>query len=179
MPPAQAEGGRWSRPPAFPSGSGLVSTVDDYHTYLRMLLNHGTHEGERILPQPAVELMTTNRLTPEQKAARTALARDNEHLSFGQGQHGGWGFGMAVRAYRSDYAPLGQFGWDGGTGTTAYADPHNQLTGILLTQVGLSTPDPASSSTTSGPPSTRQSTTDAEPAQASPSAGPTQPTINC
>ncbi|MFI1198816.1 serine hydrolase domain-containing protein [Streptomyces sp. NPDC020883] len=140
----EAEGGRWSRPPAFQSGGGgLVSTVDDYHAYLRMLLNHGTHEGGRILSRPAVELMTTNRLTPEQNAARTALARDNVHLSFGQGQHGGWGLGMAVRAYRSDYAPLGQFGWDGGTGTTAYADPHNQLTGILCTQVGLSTPDPA------------------------------------
>ncbi|MFE6856954.1 serine hydrolase, partial [Streptomyces sp. NPDC057674] len=35
----------------------------------------------------------------------------------------------------------GQYGWFGGTGTTAYADPANQLTGILLTQVGLSTPD--------------------------------------
>ncbi|MFD7322029.1 hypothetical protein ACFV9D_13255 [Streptomyces sp. NPDC059875] len=30
---------------------------------------------------------------------------------------------------------------DGGTGTTAYADPDNQLTGILLTQVGMSTAD--------------------------------------
>jgi CubicO group peptidase (beta-lactamase class C family) len=40
-----------------------------------------------------------------------------------------------------DYAPIGQFGWDGGTGTTAYADPTNQLTGILLTQTGMSTLD--------------------------------------
>jgi CubicO group peptidase (beta-lactamase class C family) len=140
----EAEGGRWSRPSAFPSGAGgLVSTVDDYHAYFRMLLNHGTHNGERILSRPAAELMTTNRLTPEQNAARTALARDNVHLSFGQGQQGGWGLGMAVRTYRGDYAPVGQFGWDGGTGTSAYADPHNQLTGVLLTQIGLSTPAPA------------------------------------
>ncbi|BCJ38568.1 hypothetical protein Athai_60710 [Actinocatenispora thailandica] len=87
--------------------------------------------------------MTTNRLTPEQNAARTALARDNVHLSFGQGQHGGWGFGMGVRLDRGDYAPLGQFGWDGGTGTSAYADRQNDLTGVLLTQVGLCCPDPA------------------------------------
>ncbi|MGW7090832.1 hypothetical protein [Streptomyces sp. NPDC054874] len=40
-----------------------------------------------------------------------------------------------------DYAPIGRFGWFGGTGTTAYADRTNQLTGVLLTQVGLSTPD--------------------------------------
>ncbi|MFB4279764.1 serine hydrolase domain-containing protein [Nonomuraea sp. MTCD27] len=140
----EAEGGRHSRPPAFQGGGGgLNSTADDYHAYFRMLLNGGTHQGRRILSRPAVELMTTNRLTPEQNAARNALATDNVHVSFGQGQHGGWGMGMAVRTYRGDYAPVGQFGWDGGSGTSTYADPANQLTGILLTQVGLSVPDPA------------------------------------
>ncbi|MEU6741469.1 serine hydrolase domain-containing protein [Streptosporangium sandarakinum] len=138
----EAEGGRWSRPPAFPGGGGgLVSTADDYHAYFRMLLNGGMHGGERILSRPAVELMTTDRLTPEQNAARKAMATENVHISHGQGQHGGWGFGMAVRTYRGDYAPIGQFGWDGGSGTASYADPVNRLTGILLTQVGASTPD--------------------------------------
>ncbi|MFE6056286.1 serine hydrolase domain-containing protein [Kitasatospora sp. NPDC056446] len=133
--------GRWSKPPAFEGGGGgLASTVDDFHAYFRMLLNGGTHGGERILSRPAVRLMTTNRLTPEQTAARTALARDNVHLSYGQGQHGGWGLGMAVRTYLGDYAPVGQFGWDGGSGTSTYADPHHGLTGILLTQVGLTVP---------------------------------------
>ncbi|MFF4289977.1 serine hydrolase domain-containing protein [Streptomyces sp. NPDC001633] len=140
----EAAGGQYSRPPAFQSGGGgLVSTVDDYHAYFRMLLNGGMHGSERILSRPAVELMTTNCLTPEQNAARSAMARDHVHLSFGQGQHGGWGFGMAVRTYRGDYAPIGQFGWDGGTGTSSYADPHHRLTGTLLTQVGMSTPDSA------------------------------------
>ncbi|MFI6485792.1 serine hydrolase domain-containing protein [Nonomuraea sp. NPDC050663] len=135
----EAEGGRWSASPAFPGGGGgLVSTVDDYHAYFRMLLNGGVHGGERILSRPAVELMTTNRLTPEQNAARNALATNNVHLSFGQGQHGGWGLGMAVRTYRGDYAPIGQFGWDGGSGTSTYADPDKGVTGLLLTQVGMS-----------------------------------------
>ncbi|ETK34884.1 serine hydrolase domain-containing protein [Microbispora sp. ATCC PTA-5024] len=138
----EAEGGRHSKPPAFAGGGGgLNSTADDYHAYFRMLLNGGMHGGERILSRPAVELMTTNRLTPEQNAARNAMATGNVHVSHGQGQHGGWGFGMAVRTYRGDYAPVGQFGWDGGSGTATYADPVNQLTGILLTQVGASTPD--------------------------------------
>ncbi|MFJ7780504.1 serine hydrolase domain-containing protein [Streptomyces yangpuensis] len=140
----EAKGGQYSAPVAFQAGGGgLVSTVDDYHAYFRMLLNRGTHGSERILSRPAVELMTTNRLTPEQEAARTALARGAVQVSFGQGQQGGWGFGMAVRTYRGDYAPVGQFGWDGGTGTSAYADPENDLTGVLLTQVGLTTAAPA------------------------------------
>ncbi|GAA1499771.1 serine hydrolase [Dactylosporangium maewongense] len=139
-----ADGGRHSRPPAFPGGGGgLNSTVDDYHAYFRMLLDQGMHRGERILSRPAVDLMTTNRLTPTQQAARHAMATDNVHLSFGQGQHGGWGFGMAVRTHRGDYAPVGQFGWDGGSGTSTYADPQHQVVGILLTQVGMSVPDAA------------------------------------
>ncbi|MDG4856600.1 serine hydrolase [Streptomyces sp. T-3] len=139
----EAEGGRHSAPPAFQGGGGgLNSTADDYHAYFRMLLNRGVHKGNRILSRPAVELMTTNRLTPEQLAARTKLALDNVHISHGQGQHGGWGFGMAVRTYQGDYAPIGQFGWDGGSGASAYADPVNGITGILLTQVGATVPDP-------------------------------------
>ncbi|WP_327418701.1 serine hydrolase domain-containing protein [Streptomyces sp. NBC_01233] len=140
----EAVGGQYSAPPVFQAGGGgLVSTADDYHAYFRMLLNHGMHGTERILSRPAVELMTSNCLTPEQESTRSALARNAVHVSFGQGQQGGWGFGMAVRTYRGDYAPIGQFGWDGGTGTSTYADPENRLTGILLTQVGLTTPDPA------------------------------------
>ncbi|WP_220039906.1 serine hydrolase domain-containing protein [Nonomuraea aridisoli] len=140
----EPKGGRWSRPPAFQGGGGgLVSTADDYHAYFQMLLNGGIHQGKRILSRPAVELMTTNRLTPEQQAPRHATAVNNVHISFGQGQQGGWGYGMAVRTYRGDYAPIGQFGWDGGSGTSSYADPSNQLTGILLCQLGYTVPNPA------------------------------------
>src|SRR5690606_21496763 len=42
-----AQGGQWSRPPAFPSGAGgLVSTVDDYGAFAQMLLNQGEYEGK-------------------------------------------------------------------------------------------------------------------------------------
>ncbi|WP_420038133.1 serine hydrolase domain-containing protein (plasmid) [Streptomyces sp. cg28] len=139
----EAEGGRASTPPAFQgAGGGLVSTVDDYHAFFRMLLDHGSLGGERILSRAAVEMMTTNRLTPAHLAARDAMFAKVAHVSSGQGADGGWGFGMAVRT-RPDYAPVGQFGWFGGTGTTAYADRTHQVTGVLLTQVGLSTADSA------------------------------------
>ncbi|MFE9821251.1 serine hydrolase domain-containing protein [Streptomyces sp. NPDC005791] len=138
----EAAGGRAGAPPAFQgAGGGLVSTADDYHAYFRMLLNHGMPGSERILSRAAVELMTTNRLSAAQLAARENMFSHAAHLSSGQGVSGGWGFGMAVRTSRSDYTPIGQFGWFGGSGTTAHADRTNQLSGILLTQVGLSTPD--------------------------------------
>src|SRR6202011_2536927 len=64
-----AESGQWSRPPTFASAAGgLVSTVDDYLSFGRMLLNRGRHGTERILSRLSVEAMTTDQLTPEQKA---------------------------------------------------------------------------------------------------------------
>ncbi|MEQ4720159.1 serine hydrolase domain-containing protein [Nonomuraea sp. B19D2] len=127
----EATDGKYSRPPLFQAGGdGLTSTVDDYHAFYRMLLNKGTLGSERILSRPSVELMTTDHLTPGQKIDKDAFG---DHF----GRHGGFGFGMAVRTHRRDLASPGQFGWDGGLGTTAYADPAEDLTGILLTQSAM------------------------------------------
>ncbi|MEU7830313.1 MULTISPECIES: serine hydrolase domain-containing protein [unclassified Nonomuraea] len=127
----EAAGGKYSRPPVFQAGGdGLVSTVEDYHALYRMLLNKGTLNGERILSPASVALMTMDHLTPEQKAEKDAFG---DHF----GRHGGFGFGMAVRTHRRDLASPGQFGWDGGLGTTAYADPAEDLVGILLTQSAM------------------------------------------
>lgn len=52
------------------SGSaGLVSTVDDYLTFARMLLNGGVHKGRHLLSAESVRGMTRNHLTPAQKSA--------------------------------------------------------------------------------------------------------------
>ncbi|MGH7883480.1 MAG: hypothetical protein ACREN8_11370, partial [Candidatus Dormibacteraceae bacterium] len=102
-----------------------------------MLLNQGRHGSERILSRPSVQLMTMNHLTsPEQRV-------DKEKLEsfFGYDNEGGWGFLMSVRTHRRNLASVGQFGWNGVFGTTAYADPAEDLVGILLTQVIAYTPD--------------------------------------
>jgi CubicO group peptidase (beta-lactamase class C family) len=116
----------WSAPPVFPSGSGgLVSTVDEFHVFARMLLRHGVHGGTRLLSEQSVHLMTTNRLTPEQ------ITTSGDILS-GRG----WGLGMGVTL--SPEAPAtepGQYGWAGGYGTTWFNDPHADLTAIAMTQV--------------------------------------------
>ncbi|MBB5775121.1 serine hydrolase domain-containing protein [Nonomuraea jabiensis] len=127
----EAAGGKYSRPPLFQAGGdGLVSTVDDYHAFFRMLLNKGTFGGTRVLSRASVELMTMDHLTPGQKVEKDAFG---DHF----GRHGGYGFGLAVRTHRRDLASPGQFGWDGGLGTTGYADPAEDLVGILLTQSAM------------------------------------------
>ena len=132
-----AEGGQWSRPPAFPSGGGgLVSTVDDYLAFAQMLLGGGRHDGERILSRPSVEAMTTDQLTPAQKAA-------SDDLASGFFDSHGWGFGMAVATRRVDGATVpGQYGWDGGLGTSWRSDPKEEMVGILMTQRAWESPTP-------------------------------------
>ncbi|WP_232234504.1 serine hydrolase [Actinoplanes sp. N902-109] len=119
---ARDDGEIWTRDPVFPSGAGgLVSTVDEFHTFARMLLNRGVHGGTRLLSEQAVELMTTNRLTPAQVAAGDAI------LPAGTG----WGFGVAVDPTGSG----GEYGWSGGAGTHWFNSPREHLTAILFTQV--------------------------------------------
>ena len=51
----------FSSKPAFLSGSGgLLSTIDDYFRFARMMLNGGEADGKRFLKPTTVELMRTN-----------------------------------------------------------------------------------------------------------------------
>ena len=132
----EAEGGQWSRPPAFPSGGGgLVSTADDCLAFGQMMLNQGKHGGARILSRPAIETMTTDQLTAQQKAVSGLVP--------GYFDNHGWGFGVSVVTRRGDIAgSVGRFGWDGGLGTSWYCDPREDLVGILLTQRAWTSPNP-------------------------------------
>jgi CubicO group peptidase (beta-lactamase class C family) len=115
----------WTQPPAFPAGTaGLLSTVDDYLAFARLLLDKGVHQGERLLSEHSVELMTTNRLPPEQIAdARPLLAGH------------GWGLGMAVAVAPDEVSPdPGRYGWEGGSGTSWFNDPDQDLVASAMTQ---------------------------------------------
>lgn len=103
---------QWSRPPSFPDGAaGLVSTADDFLAFGRVLLDKGTHGNTRILSRASVGLMTTDQLTPDQKSDFAILV--------GSAESRGWGFGMSVVTARDQIPAIpGQFGWDGGFGTS-------------------------------------------------------------
>ncbi len=132
----EPEGGQWSQSPAFPSGAGgLVSTIDDYLAFGQMMLNKGTHEGTRILSRPSVETMTTDQLTPAQKAVSGLIP--------GYFDSHGWGFGVSIVTRRDDVASVpGRFGWDGGLGTSWLSDPREDMVAILMTQRAWTSPRP-------------------------------------
>ncbi|MFH9367325.1 serine hydrolase domain-containing protein [Streptomyces anulatus] len=127
-----APDGQWNSPPAFPSGAGgLVSTVDDWAAFGRMLLTGGLNDdGRRVLDAESVRQMITDRLTPGQRAASGL---------FTEGQ--GWGFGGAVDVeIAAPWNVLGRYGWVGGTGTTAHIVPSTGAVAVLLTQMEMSGP---------------------------------------
>jgi CubicO group peptidase (beta-lactamase class C family) len=122
-----------SEPPFESAGGGLVSTIDDYFAFSRMLLNKGRHGREQILSRATVELMTSDQVTPEQRAG--------SDLFFGT--YSSWGLGMAVDIARKEiFHTPGRFGWTGGFGTTAYTDPAEGMIGILFTQRMMDSPEP-------------------------------------
>jgi CubicO group peptidase (beta-lactamase class C family) len=124
----EARGGTVARPPVFESGGGgLVSTGDDMLAFGQMLLAKGAYGRERILSRPSVELMTTDQLTAEQKAASPFFP------NFWSTR--GWGLGVSIITGRQDIADVpGRFGWDGAFGTSWYVDPKEELVGVLMTQ---------------------------------------------
>ena len=130
----EARGGRFAKPPVFESGSGgLVSTVDDYYAFCRMMLDRGLHGRDRILSRASVELMTTDQITPEQKAASPFFP--------GFWESRGWGFGVSVFTKRDALENVpGRFGWDGGYGTSGYSDPQEDMVGIMMTQRVMDSP---------------------------------------
>ncbi len=124
--------GQWSTPPVFPSGgAGLVSTAPDFLAFADMLLRGGAP----LLSRPSVETMTTDQLTPEQKAVSGFFPDDFDAR--------GWGFCVGI-ATRRDHpaAQVGQYGWDGGLGTIWRNDPSEQMVTILLTNAAWTTPRP-------------------------------------
>jgi len=121
------------KPPFESGGGGLVSTIDDYFAFSRMMLNKGRHRREQILSRATVELMTSDQLTPEQRAG--------SEIFFGD--HSSWGLGIAVDIHRKEiFHTPGRFGWVGGFGTTAYTDPQEGMIGILFTQRMMDSPAP-------------------------------------
>ncbi|TNH28016.1 beta-lactamase family protein [Micromonospora orduensis] len=120
--------GPFSRPATFESGGGgLVSTADDFLAFASALLAGGTHHGERVLSRASVALMTTDQLTPEQKAISGFWPGYFDSM--------GWGFGMSVITRRTRVGPsVGSYGWPGFYGTAWYNDPAEDMTALVMMQ---------------------------------------------
>jgi CubicO group peptidase (beta-lactamase class C family) len=115
--------------PLKPGSFGLLSTLDDYMRFARMLQNGGELDGQRILKPQTVRLMATD--------AMPAQVTDTSWLP-SKGQVG-FGIDFAVRVRPPANAQeasgaVGEFFWDGAADTLFWVDPKNKITAVLFTQ---------------------------------------------
>jgi len=115
--------------PLKPGSFGLVSTLDDYMRFARMLQNGGELEGKRILKAETIKLMSTDQLPPN--------VVDKGFLP-SKGQVG-FGIDFAVRIRppadaQEASGAVGEFFWDGAKDTLFWVDPQNKITAVLFTQ---------------------------------------------
>lgn len=113
-----------------PGGSRLISTLDDYMRFARMLLNEGELDGHRILQPATVRLMASNALP--------ATLTDSIWLP-SKGQMG-FGIDFAVRIASpatpdENSGEIGEFFWDGRASTLFWVDPVNDIAAVLFTQM--------------------------------------------
>jgi CubicO group peptidase (beta-lactamase class C family) len=74
-------GGWWNKPPAMANAAGmLVSTLDDFWSFVSMLVAGGRHDGQPLLSPGSVEAMTRDHLTASQRASASLFL----------GPYGGW-----------------------------------------------------------------------------------------
>jgi CubicO group peptidase (beta-lactamase class C family) len=116
--------------PYKPGSFGLVSTLDDYMKFARMLLGGGKLGRARILKPETVRLMATDAMPKE--------VTDKSWLP-SKGQVG-FGIDFAVRiappkdASESSGA-VGEFFWDGAASTLFWVDQKNDIAAVLFTQM--------------------------------------------
>jgi CubicO group peptidase (beta-lactamase class C family) len=106
----------------FSGAGGLMATAETYAQYAMMLANGGELNGTRLLSPRTVELMGS------------AYIPDTL-----PGRPDGEGYGLGVRVVvnpvaRGTSLSQGSFGWSGAYGTHFWADPKENLVGILMAQ---------------------------------------------
>ncbi len=118
------------RPRAFEAGGmGLVSTLDDYASFCRVLLAEGMLDGRVYLGRETLRCMASDHIGPETGMTRTPQTLLEPGLGFGLGVS----VRLGVGALPYPGSP-GEFGWSGIGGTYFWIDPAREMFGIILTQ---------------------------------------------
>ena len=123
-----AQSSRYGQPRRFESGGGgLVSTVADYLTFLRMIVSGGRWEGSTILQPETLELMRSNQLAPGVSVHFPMWAMPGTVF--------GLGFAVQQTLGKDDLkGSLNEYHWGGIAGTHSWMAPNAGITGMCMTQ---------------------------------------------
>ncbi|MFK7847085.1 MAG: serine hydrolase domain-containing protein [Rhodothermales bacterium] len=106
----------------FSGGAGLSSTAKDYATFLQMYLNGGELNGKRILSRTTIKSMMSNQV--------------GDLLGENSGSDYGLAFGVVNEKglATGGLGSVGTFTWGGYFNTQYFADPEEQIIGVLMKQ---------------------------------------------
>ncbi len=112
-------------------GSGIVTTVDDYMRFARMLLNDGELDGRRIVQPETIRIMSTDMLDPR-------IPAENRMWLPSKGT-GGFGLDFFVRtavpaSAEENRGTIGEFFWDGFPSMLFWVDPAQDMAVVFATQ---------------------------------------------
>ena len=120
--------GTYSKPKKLLSGGGgLVSTVQDYLSFIRTLINGGKYNGVRLLQPETLKQMRTNQLALGVGVAFPMWSMPGTVF----------GLGFALReSIEDDDSPLAQdeYFWGGMAGTHSWMAPNTDIAGMCFTQ---------------------------------------------
>ena len=108
---------------SFSGGAGLLSTAEDYATFLQMMLNGGEMGQTRILSRKSVELMTVDHIS---------------NIDFPRYDGVGFGLGFSILkdvGSRGTPGTVGEYGWGGAYHSTYWVDPVEELVVVYFTQL--------------------------------------------
>lgn len=130
-----AHSGSYINPPTLLSGGGgLVSTLDDYMAFCKMILGRGSLEGHRILSRKTLDLMSSNHLTNGEDLRSCAYGRWSETSYTGVGF--GLGFSVLLDPAASQISgSKGELAWGGAASTAFWIDPLEDMAVVFLTQL--------------------------------------------
>ena len=106
----------------FAGGAGLSSTAKDYATFLQMYLNGGEYNGVRLLSRKTVNVILSNQIG--------SIWGDNADNKFGLA------FQLVTETgqNKGGNGSTGTFSWGGYFNTQYFADPEENIIGIIMKQ---------------------------------------------
>src|SRR5690554_1426508 len=103
-----------TKPKLTQGGSGLISSMDDYLRFARMLLNGGELDGVRLLSAESINEMARDQLPPEVDGPNWA-----------PGNRFGLNVAIVEDSAKAGHLPVGTYWWWGIQGPWMWVDPSN------------------------------------------------------
>lgn len=126
-------------------GGALHGTGRDYLRFIRMVLNRGMHEGQRVLSEAAIVEMARNQLAPGVRVTtmRSVNPSRSADAEFFPGMEKHWSTAFMITTERAPTGRnAGSLAWAGIANTFCWIDPVAGLGGVFMTQL-LPFADPA------------------------------------